>query len=160
MSQFVTTSSDRQRRPRIGITVGDPAGIGPEISLKAITDESLLNDCLPILIGDARYLIGWAEKLDLAIDLRVLQAASGIPADLIGPAIYSLDNINGDIEMGRESAASGRASAEYVEAGSAALSPRRDRCHRHCTNQQESAFPCRLSVSGTHRVSCSPRLLR
>jgi len=38
-------------RPRIGITVGDPAGIGPEISIKAAADPKVLDVCEPVLYG-------------------------------------------------------------------------------------------------------------
>jgi len=45
-------------RPRIGITVGDPAGIGPEISVKAAADPRVLDVCEPVLYGphDAKAL--------------------------------------------------------------------------------------------------------
>jgi len=39
------------RKPRIAITVGDPAGIGPEISARASSDESVREVCEPILFG-------------------------------------------------------------------------------------------------------------
>ena len=38
-------------KPRVGITVGDPAGIGPEISLKAAADPTVLEVCEPCLYG-------------------------------------------------------------------------------------------------------------
>jgi 4-phospho-D-threonate 3-dehydrogenase / 4-phospho-D-erythronate 3-dehydrogenase len=38
-------------KPRVGITVGDPAGIGPEISLKAAADPAVLEVCEPCLYG-------------------------------------------------------------------------------------------------------------
>jgi 4-hydroxythreonine-4-phosphate dehydrogenase len=38
-------------KPRIGITVGDPAGIGPEIALKAAADPKVTDVCQPILYG-------------------------------------------------------------------------------------------------------------
>jgi 4-hydroxythreonine-4-phosphate dehydrogenase len=38
-------------KPRVGITVGDPAGIGPEISLKAAADPAVLAVCEPCLYG-------------------------------------------------------------------------------------------------------------
>jgi 4-phospho-D-threonate 3-dehydrogenase / 4-phospho-D-erythronate 3-dehydrogenase len=38
-------------RPRVGITVGDPAGIGPEISLKAAANPAVLEVCEPVLYG-------------------------------------------------------------------------------------------------------------
>jgi 4-hydroxythreonine-4-phosphate dehydrogenase len=45
-------------KPRIGITVGDPAGIGPEISIKAAADPRVLDLCEPVLYGphDAQAL--------------------------------------------------------------------------------------------------------
>lgn len=41
------------RRPRVGITVGDPAGIGPEIALKAAAAPEVLACCEPVLYGPA-----------------------------------------------------------------------------------------------------------
>jgi 4-hydroxythreonine-4-phosphate dehydrogenase len=38
-------------KPRIGITVGDPSGIGPEIAIKAATDSRVLEVCAPVLYG-------------------------------------------------------------------------------------------------------------
>ena len=38
-------------KPRVGITVGDPAGIGPEISVKAASDPAVLEVCEPVLYG-------------------------------------------------------------------------------------------------------------
>ncbi len=43
------TSSDS--RPRIGITVGDPAGIGPEIARKAVDQPAVVHICEPVLYG-------------------------------------------------------------------------------------------------------------
>lgn len=37
----------------IGITMGDPASIGPEITVKALRDKELYSKCKPIIIGDA-----------------------------------------------------------------------------------------------------------
>lgn len=41
-------------RPRIAITVGDPAGIGPEIALKAAADPAVCAVCEPVLYGPTR----------------------------------------------------------------------------------------------------------
>ena len=38
-------------KPRIAITVGDPAGIGPEIALKAAADPAVTSVCEPLLYG-------------------------------------------------------------------------------------------------------------
>src|SRR5262245_48401557 len=37
------------RRPRVAITVGDPAGIGPEVAARAASDPSVLEVCQPVL---------------------------------------------------------------------------------------------------------------
>lgn len=42
--------------PIVGITMGDPAGNGPEITIKALCDKSLYERCKPIVIGDAKML--------------------------------------------------------------------------------------------------------
>ena len=40
-------------RKIIGITMGDPASIGPEITVKALADQSIYEACRPIVVGDA-----------------------------------------------------------------------------------------------------------
>ena len=41
-----------ERLPVIGITMGDPSGIGPEIIMKACSDQRLYQRCLPVVLGD------------------------------------------------------------------------------------------------------------
>lgn len=43
-------------KPIIGITMGDPAGNGPEITVKALCHSDLYERCRPIVVGDARVL--------------------------------------------------------------------------------------------------------
>src|SRR5439155_21465569 len=43
-------------RPILGLTMGDPAGIGPEICLRAMREPSVLKICTPVLFGDAGVL--------------------------------------------------------------------------------------------------------
>jgi 4-hydroxythreonine-4-phosphate dehydrogenase len=43
-------------KPVIGITMGDPAGIGPEIVAKALANKSIQSVCTPVVFGSARYL--------------------------------------------------------------------------------------------------------
>lgn len=42
--------------PILGITIGDPASIGPEITIKALSDKEIYNRCRPIVIGEAKIL--------------------------------------------------------------------------------------------------------
>lgn len=50
-------------RPIIGITMGDPASIGPEITIKALADRTVYDKCRPIVVGDACML----EKAKLIV---------------------------------------------------------------------------------------------
>ena len=44
-------------KPIVGITMGDPAGNGPEITIKALAHEDIYDRCRPIVVGDAKMLV-------------------------------------------------------------------------------------------------------
>jgi len=58
-----------KRRPVIGITMGDPAGIGPEIALKAALDPDVQSRCHPVIIGSIPVLEALNEQLSLGARL-------------------------------------------------------------------------------------------
>src|SRR5258705_3730384 len=122
MRQFDETSShsgSHQRRslPRIAITMGDPAGIGPEVVLKAVAEEEIQRVCIPIIIGDAQLLAHTARTLDLQSGYDIIRSGEPIPEQLSEPIIFHLDNINGVIESGVESGAAGKAAGGENRAG-------------------------------------------
>ena len=41
-----------EKKPILGITMGDPFGNGPEITVKALADKSVYDRCRPLVIGD------------------------------------------------------------------------------------------------------------
>ena len=51
--------------PRIAVTTGDPAGIGPEVCLKLLANPEVLEICQPIIFGDASVLNKAAEECGL-----------------------------------------------------------------------------------------------
>lgn len=53
------------RRPVIGITLGDPAGIGPEITIKAMADPEIYKICRPLIIGDSKFLYDALKVLSM-----------------------------------------------------------------------------------------------
>lgn len=99
--------------PVIGITMGDAAGIGPEITLKALTDENLGTVCRFVIIGDLRILRKTAADLGLSYEFVEIFDDVSLKDKQIG--VYDLKNINGEIVAGEESALSGAAAAEYIE---------------------------------------------
>jgi 4-hydroxythreonine-4-phosphate dehydrogenase len=104
------------RRPRIGVTTGDPAGIGPEVVLKAVAEASVRGICAPVIVGDAQLLAHTARTLDLQCGYEIVRRGETLPENFDEPIIYHLDNIGARIEPGVESGAAGRAAAEYIEA--------------------------------------------
>ncbi len=84
--------------------MGDAAGIGPEIILKALSDENLRAVCRCIVIGDAAFLRRSASKLGFLV------FESG------GVEIVDLANLPANFEIGVDHAVTGKASAEYIEA--------------------------------------------
>ena len=103
-------------RPRVGITIGDPAGIGPEVVLKAVTEEEVRTVCRPVIIGDAQLLAHNARTLDLQCGYEIVRRDETIPRESAEPVIFHLNNIHGHVQPGIESGAAGRAAAEYIEA--------------------------------------------
>jgi len=104
------------RRPRIGVTMGDPAGIGPEVVLKAVAEREVLDACLPVIVGDAQLLAHTARTLDLQCGYEIVRRGEPLPEEWAGPLIYHLDNIGASVQPGVESGACGRAAAQYIEA--------------------------------------------
>ncbi len=60
---------------RIGISIGDINGIGPEVVIKALSDSMLLNDCTPVIYGSTKVL-NYYRKLVTAGDFNYLPIAN------------------------------------------------------------------------------------
>lgn len=103
-------------RPLLAITLGDPAGIGPEVILKALSHPSVYDQCRPLVIGDQRILARaqqWLPDVALTFD-PVAEPEQGRYA---AGMITLLDLHNADpavIQTGRVSAEAGRAAVDYV----------------------------------------------
>lgn len=110
-------------RPRIAITMGDPAGIGPEICLQTLAQcrpdhpRRLAERCVPIVFGDASVLQAVARHLDWKLEAQILPADQWInqPTVLTEPTILDLNVVDGQqLKPGAVDASCGRASFEYV----------------------------------------------
>jgi 4-hydroxythreonine-4-phosphate dehydrogenase len=99
--------------PVIGITMGDAAGIGAEITLKALADEKLREICQPLIIGDRAFLRKTSDDLNLNLDF--VEAFGEKPPEIEQIAVCDLKNLSGEIPIGIDAAVTGKASAEYVE---------------------------------------------
>lgn len=111
----LTSSRQGRRLPRIAITMGDPAGIGPEVVLKALGENEIRTICAPVVVGDAQLLAHTARTLDLHCGYDIVRKGETLPDQFTDPIIYHLDNVAGHIETGIESGAAGKAAASYIE---------------------------------------------
>jgi len=69
LPQSVAPSTEESRLPLIALTMGDAAGIGPELIIRAATDASLRNRCRLVAVGHAEVLRRAASLLDAAVEL-------------------------------------------------------------------------------------------
>jgi 4-hydroxythreonine-4-phosphate dehydrogenase len=103
----------------IGITLGDPASIGPEIILKTLAVRRPFYDhCRPLVIGDLRVLEQTAQQLGIQVKFNVIMN----PAETRGEpgTIDVLDLHNADpatFAPGQVSGIAGKAAAEYIVRG-------------------------------------------
>lgn len=101
--------------PCIAIAIGDPAGIGPEIALKAALDARVTAVCRPLLVGDPPVVELHAKAAGLAPRFNIV-AKSG-DADWSNGAVNLLDASEGatvPINFGKVDATYGRASLAAV----------------------------------------------
>lgn len=103
-------------RAILGITMGDPAGIGPEISVRALSHKDIYDACRPLIIGDAGVMAKAAGIIDPEIVVR--------PVANVGEAIFEhgfidvldLNNVDKSrLEYGKLSAMAGNAAFEAVK---------------------------------------------
>ncbi len=100
---------------RIGITMGDPAGIGPEIILKALAQEAIYRQAMPIVIGDGAVLEHAKGYVGSRVRIRRIGSVGEVTGRFGEVEVLDLKNV--DLEKcppGVLSAQAGRAAVEYV----------------------------------------------
>lgn len=104
--------------PKIALTMGDPAGVGPEICLRALIEPAVQEICIPIVFGDAHVLHSCAAHIGLPGPRRVIAKSEwpGALAQLDTPAVLDLQLIAPErVTPGVVSADTGRASYGYIQ---------------------------------------------
>ena len=112
----VTRAPSSPDKPRVGITIGDPAGIGPEIVLKAVAEDDVRAACSPVIIGDAGELRRQAHELGLAADFDIVAEEQFPVGNFDNPIVFDTSSLNGSVQWGALSATSGHAAITAIEA--------------------------------------------
>jgi 4-hydroxythreonine-4-phosphate dehydrogenase len=115
-------------RPRVAITMGDAAGIGPETTVKSLADPVVASWCRPLVLGDARMLEYAAKSVGVSAEIRTLGDASEASGEPGVVEVVDYGNIDMDAHRwGVINPSYGDAAVHYTkEAGRMALEGRID----------------------------------
>lgn len=104
--------------PVVAITMGDPAGIGPELCLRLLSEPSVLSECTPVVFGDAALLNRVAKCCNLAAPPRVVtQDQWKIQPRAKTSTVIDCAVLSGEaVRPGVVEAACGHAAYKYIEA--------------------------------------------
>jgi 4-hydroxythreonine-4-phosphate dehydrogenase len=109
-------------KPTIAVTMGDPAGVGPEICLRLLQQHPVSETARCVIFGDASLLHRCGGKLGITVEAPVLTLPAGsvdwssLFSELEGHAILDIrERPPGDVEPGVVSAFTGTAAFTYVE---------------------------------------------
>ena len=100
-------------KPRIAVTMGDPAGVGPEICLDLLADSSIAERCVPIVFGDAEVLRLCAEQTGKMSDFQVIDQEN--LDSVSSPSVLDLGLMDLEqLQPGTVNSATGKATYGYV----------------------------------------------
>jgi 4-hydroxythreonine-4-phosphate dehydrogenase len=95
--------------------MGDPAGIGPEVTVKALADPAMLDRCRPIVVGDANIVRQVIAFTGASLEINAITA---VDQAVFAPGIinvYDLANVDmARFRLGEVNAMCGQAGFEYV----------------------------------------------
>lgn len=102
--------------PVIGITMGDPTGIGPEIIVKALSLKGPFQFCRPVVFGDLEVLLGTIQRQNLSATVEIVEAT---PEDGYFPEkifLFSSSRLDpASLGFGQPDRACGEAMVKYIE---------------------------------------------
>lgn len=113
------------KKPTIAITMGDPAGIGPEVVARALGEEEVRACCNPVVIGDPKILARAVELIGSRLSIVVVTNAAGAGTDSSTLDIILAGEVRAgalmpgtlDARWGESAAACCRRAVEIAKAG-------------------------------------------
>jgi len=101
-------------KPIIGISMGDPAGIGPEVIVKALLKRSVYAQCKPVVFGDASVIKQAIDFLSSTLKVNAIFNIRDAKSKYGTIDVFDLANFDQKIEYGVVSANAGRAAFESI----------------------------------------------
>ena len=104
------------KRPIIAITIGDPAGIGPEVVVKALANKAIYDMCRPLVIGESATLRAAIELTRKSLTIHPVEKAADIQGKFGTIDILDMHNLDlAKVKAGQLSAECGRAAWGFME---------------------------------------------
>ena len=105
-------------KPKIGITLGDIAGIGPEVAIKVLQNPIVEQICSPIIIGEYSTVKYYTDLLLPNRHVQIIDTPEDVISDPNSIQILDLKNIQfAGVRLGKVNQECGRASLDYIRAG-------------------------------------------
>jgi 4-hydroxythreonine-4-phosphate dehydrogenase len=105
----------RRNLPTIGITMGDPASIGPEIAAKVMACEEIYDICYPIVVGDLRIIQKAIETAAVNLVARPIETVENAKFEIGTIDVYAIKNAKlSKLKVGQVSAEAGHAAFQAV----------------------------------------------
>ncbi|PUZ30997.1 4-hydroxythreonine-4-phosphate dehydrogenase PdxA [Staphylococcus cohnii] len=103
------------KKPIIGITMGDPSGVGPEIIAKSLNNEELYTRSHPIVIGDSKRLKEVIQILNLNLEVESVKENDNFETTTFGKIkCIDLNLLTNNLEFGQINTISGDAAFKYL----------------------------------------------
>jgi len=100
----------------IAIPMGDPAGVGPEIVLKAVSAPEIQNEAVCLVVGDRRVLEAAMQFCHIYLEINEVSAANPCIDQLGVLNLIDLHNVDmPNLTLGKVSGMCGKAAYEYIE---------------------------------------------
>jgi 4-hydroxythreonine-4-phosphate dehydrogenase len=106
----------RTHVPIIGISMGDPAGIGPEIAAKALSSPQVYDLCRPLIVGDAQVMEQAVGIVGTGLKVNPIQSIAEARFSPGTADVWDLGNVDvHSLQLGQVSAHAGKAAFEAVK---------------------------------------------
>lgn len=102
-------------KPIIGIPLGDPAGVGPEIVVKALTNKEIYDICRPVVIGERDTLLNAIDICDVEMDIHFVREPGEGLYEYGTMDLIDLENIDNTLVKGKVQAMAGQAAFDYIK---------------------------------------------
>jgi len=104
--------------PVIGITMGDPAGVGPEVIVKALSDPQIFKICRPLVLGDQGIIAKAAQILGLEIKVNAAKDIRSGRYNVRAINVFSLSHLDVNaVAWGKPDERFGKAVLDYIKTG-------------------------------------------